>query len=106
MKDWAGFYAQIGSRIRQAREEKKITQDHLASIVSLSRTSITNIEKGRQKLLLHTFLEIATALQVRPENLLPEAGVQLEQKLEEYLKDRTPSEREFVRKTIASTRRR
>jgi transcriptional regulator with XRE-family HTH domain len=40
-------------------------------MVSLSRTSIANIEKGRQNLLLHHFVDIAEALQVELSDLVP-----------------------------------
>ncbi len=55
-----------------ARERAGLTQDALAARVSLSRTSVTNIEKGRQKVLLHTFWGLADALGVAPAVLLPD----------------------------------
>jgi len=66
-------YQAVGQRIREARVRRQMTQDALATAVSLTRTSITNIEKGRQKVLLHTFLEIAEHLEVDPTTLLPNA---------------------------------
>ena len=48
-----------------------MTQDRLGRLVGLSRTSITNIEKGRQHVSLHQILRIADALEVEPEFLLP-----------------------------------
>ena len=66
------LYRGVGQRIRKIREERKLTQAELATIVSLTRTSITNIEQGRQKLLLHTLYDIAAALAVEPKDLLPE----------------------------------
>jgi transcriptional regulator with XRE-family HTH domain len=66
------LYKEIGQRIRCVREERKLTQAELAAVVLLTRTSITNIEHGRQKLLLHTLYDIAAALAVEPCNLLPE----------------------------------
>jgi transcriptional regulator with XRE-family HTH domain len=43
----------------------------LAEKVSLTRTTVTNIEKGRQQLLVHTLVDIAKALNVSIELLLP-----------------------------------
>ncbi|MHA3771631.1 helix-turn-helix domain-containing protein [Verrucomicrobiota bacterium sgz303538] len=63
-------YRVVGARIRGERIKQKLTQEELASLVKLKRTSITNIEKGRQKLLLHTLVEIAAALGVSPLELL------------------------------------
>ena len=39
--------------------------------VGLTRTSITNIEKGRQKVLLHQVYDIARALGTTPTSILP-----------------------------------
>jgi transcriptional regulator with XRE-family HTH domain len=72
LSDEAGFYEQVGARVAAVRRGKrKLTQQALASMVSLSRTSIANIEKGRQKLLLHHFVDIAEALQVDLLELVP-----------------------------------
>lgn len=65
------LYAEIGRRIYKARKDLDISQEELSSRVSLTRTSITNIEKGRQKLLVHTLIEIASALNIEAETLLP-----------------------------------
>jgi len=100
------FYAEVGNRIKRARETLGITQDALASLVSLSRTSITNIEKGRQKLLLHKFVDLVAALQVMPDELLPERNTQLQQALDELLKDHPVKEREWVKSAITSPKKR
>jgi len=65
------LYHEVGQNIKARREQRGLTQEALASQVSLTRTSITNIEKGRQKLLLHTLIGIATALGTHPAFLLP-----------------------------------
>jgi len=44
-----------------ARRGKSLSQDALASAVGLTRSSISNIEKGRQKPLLHTLIDISEA---------------------------------------------
>jgi len=68
------FYRLFGSRVRALREERKVTQDELAKRVDLSRASITNIERGRQRVLLHQMMEIATALDASPVDLVPNAS--------------------------------
>lgn len=65
------FYSEVGHRIRAARTQRKLSQAGLASVVGLARTSISNIEKGRQKLLLHTLQDIADTLGVEAALLLP-----------------------------------
>ena len=68
------IYAMFGNRVRALREEKKFTQEELARRVDLSRTSITNIEKGRHRVLLHQVVEIAEALDAKPSDLMPLAA--------------------------------
>lgn len=70
--DDQALYADVGRRIRDARLRQNLTQDALASAISLTRTSITNIEKGRQKILLHTLFDVAGVLGVEPTSLLPQ----------------------------------
>jgi transcriptional regulator with XRE-family HTH domain len=65
------FYQMFGSRLRALREKRNVTQEELGRRVDLSRTSIVNIEKGRQRILLHQIVEIAGALDARPVELLP-----------------------------------
>jgi transcriptional regulator with XRE-family HTH domain len=65
------IYRVFGSRLKELREEKKVTQEELARRVDLSRTSITNIEKGRQRIMLHQFVDLADALQADPSELFP-----------------------------------
>ena len=48
-----------------------MTQEELGRRVDLSRTSITNIEKGRQRILLHQLVDIAAALDAKPQDLMP-----------------------------------
>ena len=48
-----------------------MTQAELGRQIGLSRTSVTNIEQGRHHVSLETFLRMAAALEVAPENLLP-----------------------------------
>lgn len=66
------IYGIMGRVLREAREQVGRTQEDVARAVSLTRTSLTNIEKGRQKLLLHTFAEIAKFLGRSPSELLAE----------------------------------
>ncbi len=48
-----------------------MSQEHLASVVELTRTSVTNIEKGRQAVQIHTLLLMAKALGVKASDLCP-----------------------------------
>lgn len=73
MVDPSQLYSLIGKEISKHRKAKKWTQTQLAKEVSLTRTSITNIEKGRQKILVHTLWDLAEQLDIHPFKLLPKA---------------------------------
>jgi len=71
-RDLDKFYKAFGSLIRRHRENRPdLTQEKLGRLVGLSRTSITNIEKGRQHIALHQLFAIAEALKISPAALLP-----------------------------------
>lgn len=63
-------HAMVGLRIRQIREVLGITQDELAKRVGLKRVSVTNLEIGRQRLLLDGVERYARALGTTPKALL------------------------------------
>lgn len=63
-------YQQLGLRIRKLRTEARMTQEELGHATSLTRTSITNIEKGRQPVQVHLLLQIADVLGTRASILL------------------------------------
>lgn len=67
------FYRRFGRHLRQARRAAGLSQADLAVAIKLARTSVSNIEKGRQKVLLHTFEEMLHVLNVQPGELLPTA---------------------------------
>ena len=69
--DIATIYADIGRNVRHAREAEDMTQEHLATRIGLTRTSIVNIEQGRQRAPIHTLIVIADALHVPPALLIP-----------------------------------
>ncbi len=101
------FYREVGSKIRAARlklKEEKIvlTQEGLAGCVGLTRTSLVNIEKGRQKLLLHTFAEIAVALGVEPADLLPKKEQALNGLAVNLPTSLAPEERGFIERAIST----
>lgn len=66
------FYAEFGRRVRERRTELRLSQGMLATHLGLSRTSVTNIERGRQHVSLHAVYAIAQALKVDAAYFLPE----------------------------------
>jgi transcriptional regulator with XRE-family HTH domain len=65
------IYRVMGENIQKARSSTGMHQEELAVKVNLGRTSITNIEKGKQKIQIHTLYSIANALQIPVCDLLP-----------------------------------
>jgi transcriptional regulator with XRE-family HTH domain len=67
------MYEALGLAIRDARVAKvpRLTQEKLAAAIGVDRTTIANIELGRQHVLVHTLLRIARALDVTLDKLIP-----------------------------------
>jgi transcriptional regulator with XRE-family HTH domain len=68
------LYVRIGAQLKAIRtnsSNRQLTQEKLASIVGLERTSITNIEAGKQRLPLHVLYELCNALGVEVSEVLP-----------------------------------
>jgi DNA-binding XRE family transcriptional regulator len=65
------LYQKLGQQIRRKREVVNLTQMQLAERVDVLRTSITNIEAGRQKAPLHLIYELCAVLQVDIKDILP-----------------------------------
>ena len=63
-------HIQLGLRIRLIREALGIDQKELAKRIKLTRTSVVNIEAGRQRMLLHMVDEFAKALGTTPKHLM------------------------------------
>ncbi|WP_271768757.1 helix-turn-helix transcriptional regulator [Aquimarina algiphila] len=65
------FYKRIGSNIKELRKLKKVGQEDLAGMISLSRSSLSNIEIGNQQPTLHAIYEISIALDCDITDILP-----------------------------------
>ena len=61
----------IGKNIKSYRNSANLNQAHLASQVGLSRTSLVNIEQGKQQPSLFLLWRIAEALGVETKDLIP-----------------------------------
>ncbi len=62
-------YVSFGEIVKAHRLKRGWTQTDLAGRVGLSRTSVTNIEIGRQRVLLSDLFEFARAFDVSPRSL-------------------------------------
>lgn len=61
---------EIGQRIRQFRQGRRMTLDELASAVHKSRATLSKYERGEISMDIETLYDIARALNVRTEQLL------------------------------------
>lgn len=68
------FYELIGSAIKSKRKELRYTQSELAQKTGMSRTSIGNIESGRQYPPVHLLWEIGQALECNPIEFYPSSS--------------------------------
>jgi transcriptional regulator with XRE-family HTH domain len=82
--DRSSIYEVLGGNIRRERAGRDLNQSELAELVGLSRTSITNVELGRQALSVHQLFDFATALGVLPAQLLPTESPEKASKDAEY----------------------
>ena len=63
------YYA-VGQRIRKIRKARGLSQEKLAEKIGISTTHMSHIETGNTKMSLLTFVEIASALEVRTDEIL------------------------------------
>lgn len=75
------MYVDVGAAIRKRREGIGMTQATLGQHLGLTRTSVTNIECGRQAILVHQLCRAAHAMRVDPATLLPEPNPSSENSL-------------------------
>lgn len=63
-------YALIGERIKKIRKSKKMTQDKLSELSSISPQHLSQIESAKTKLSLPTLINICNALEVTADKIL------------------------------------
>lgn len=66
------LYVLMGKKIKKKREERKFSQKKLADYSGIARTTLINIEGGKQSVSLHTFISISKYLGCNFEELLPD----------------------------------
>lgn len=95
------FYADIGRRIRDARVRTGATQAQLATQASMTRSSLANIEAGRQRIPVHVLVLVSEALNVAPTELFsPRLSIPRSPDLSEFLSDLDATTREFIKGAI------
>lgn len=97
------FYAAVGSRVRRARAGRGMSQSVLAKQIGFTRSSVANLEAGRQRVALHLLVQIARALDCEPAALIPEVTAVStvdDAVLEELTEQLDGRAREFVRRAV------
>lgn len=79
---------EVGNRLSAMRKKKNYSQNEIASGVGLTRTSIVNIEKGRQSLTVETLLKLCAILKCDFEDLLPPPPKAVAKSIKKILKKR------------------
>jgi len=97
-------YKKIGSRIREVRIKNGMSQADLSVKAHISLPHISDIELGKTKMLLPTFIRIAEALQVSADMLLrpdiPQVNSIYQNEFSEVLGDCTPDEIDAILKIV------
>ena len=82
-------YRKLGVRIKELRQEKGLTQDNLAEMVSCNTSHISNIENNHTKVSLNVLLSIANSLDTSIDFLLSD----------QYSQESSALDREILRQT-------
>jgi len=85
MKD-EDMYIELGGAIKERRKALKLTQEKLSVKLGISRTALTNIEAGRQRLHVHKLCDISMALDLDVQDLIPK----------EYFKRDEPNDSKII----------
>lgn len=90
------LYRLIGRNVRDARDAAGATQEDLAEAIGVTRTSITNLERGEQRPPLHRLLRLARSLEVSLTDLVP-SWSELEREMSERQLEGRPESEKLVR---------
>ena len=94
----------IGSRIREARVGRRMSQADLAAKANISLPHVSAIETGQTNMKLESFIRIIEALQVSADSLLrpdvPEVRSLYQSEFDELLADCSPKELDSILKIV------
>ncbi len=63
------FISNLGIHLRQLRERKNISQQNLADLCDMPKTSIGRIERAEVSVTIRTIIKIANALEIEPKEI-------------------------------------
>ena len=94
----------IGSRIREVRVKKSMSQAELAAKANISLPHISDLELGKSRMMLASFVRITEALKVSADSLLrpdiPEVKNLYQSEFADILDDCTPAEIDSILKIV------
>lgn len=94
----------MGRKIKQARKNKKYTQDFVAEKIEVSTDLLRNIENGRNIGSIPTLLNVCNVLEITPNELFYELLVNKEKVLDDKLykefQELTLKEKELIQTLI------
>ena len=94
----------IGSRIREARINRHMSQADLAVKANITVPHISNIDKGKTSMKLESFIRIIEALQVSADSMLrpdiPEVRSLYQSEFDELLADCSPKELDSILRIV------
>jgi DNA-binding XRE family transcriptional regulator len=73
MSEIQPIYKELGTILMLWRHENNVTQEETGNFLDLTRASVANIEAGRQRIMLHTLIDLATLMSMEPADLLYKA---------------------------------
>lgn len=73
------LYRELGLRIAKIRKSQQLNQEDFGKQFNLSRTSVVNIEKGRQRPSIHLLYDIKRSFNIKIEDLIPDTFLSSEQ---------------------------
>lgn len=98
------IFKRIGSRIREVRIDKRMSQADLAEKAHISLPLVSEVELGKTKMRLETFIQIVEALQVSADSILradiPEVNGMYQSEFADLLSDCTPTEIDSLLKIV------
>ena len=93
-------YVALGTRVREIRRRKNLSQEKLSAMVDVSTRYISNIELANSKIGLQTLIALANALEVTVDELLydstPAIQAQFDLEAKQIMDDCTSEERHFL----------
>jgi transcriptional regulator with XRE-family HTH domain len=64
------YISNLGIHIRRLREIKNLSQQNLADICNIPKTTIGRIERAEVSVTIKTIIKIANALEIEPKDIL------------------------------------